>query len=367
MRFRALALVVAVVALAAAMAAQGIPGTRASVSGRRGWDAIRDGRNQDAATAFADALASEPRDPSLHLGAGLSAYLMGRMAEARVALQQALALAPNMTSASLILGEIHYRESNLDEALRVFEEAQKYAPADKALATRLEKLRAEISVHRDFFQSQGSHFTILFEGPADEAVAKRALELLEEAYFRIGTALFTFPERPITVVLYTEQQFRDVTRSPQWAAAAYDGRIRIPMRGALDQADELQRVLAHEFTHALIQTIAPRGVPTWLNEGLAVMFEPRGREWSEETLARVEGRLPLSRLAQGFGQFSDTQARLAYAESADAVRQLFDDSGSAAIVALLQDIARGRPFAEAFEERMLVPYDRFAGRFSPAN
>ena len=110
------------------------------------------------------------------------------------------------------------------------------------------------------------------------------IDVLEAAYWRVGTALLTFPERIITVVLYTEQQFRDITRSPGWAAAAYDGRIRVPVRGALMNPEELDRVLTHEFTHALVQSLAPRGVPTWLNEGLAVMFEPNGPAWADAQL-----------------------------------------------------------------------------------
>ena len=86
MRLRAVLAAVFACVLSVTVLAQGIPGTRASVAGRRGWDAIRDGRNQDAADAFAEALGTEPRDPSLHLGAGLSAYLMGRSGEARAAL-----------------------------------------------------------------------------------------------------------------------------------------------------------------------------------------------------------------------------------------------------------------------------------------
>jgi hypothetical protein len=31
--------------------------------------------------------------------------------------------------------------------------------------------------------------------------------------WRVGTALYTFPEHVITVVLYTAEQFRDTTRS----------------------------------------------------------------------------------------------------------------------------------------------------------
>ena len=66
--------------------AQGIPGTRAHVLGQAGWEAIREGRNQDAADAFSKAVIAEPRDPSLHLGAGLAAYLLGQVSSAQESL-----------------------------------------------------------------------------------------------------------------------------------------------------------------------------------------------------------------------------------------------------------------------------------------
>ena len=37
----------------------------------------------------------------------------------------------------------------------------------------------------------------------------------------------------ITVVLYSREQFRDITRSPQWAAGMFDGEIRVPVHGTL--------------------------------------------------------------------------------------------------------------------------------------
>ena len=346
---------------------QGIPGTRASVAGRAGWDAIRDGRNEEAATAFAAAIEAEPRDPSLYLGAGLAAQLLGNVAKAKELLEQALKLAPNFTTASLLLGDLLYRNSDLEGAIEVYETAAKYAPDDKTLAGRLARLRQEASPANGYFQSRSAHFTVLFEGPADEAMASRAVDLLESAYWRVGTALYTFPDQVITVVLYTEQQFRDTTRSPSWAAASYDGRIRIPMRGALEQAPgELDRVLTHELTHEMIRAIAPRGVPTWLNEGLAVMFEPEGTQWADQVLHTSNARVPLGDLAGSFDKLSSNQARTAYAESADAARRLFDQVGGASIVALLQDIARGIPLSEAFEHRMLTSYDSFAASISPA-
>jgi tetratricopeptide (TPR) repeat protein len=350
-----LAAIAVVVALAAA------PADAQVVNGRAGWEAIREGRTEDAAVAFADALRVQPRDPSLHVGAAIAAQLLGDTAHARESLEQALRLAPNLTIASLLLGDLLYRQSDLQGAIAVYEAARTHAPGDKTIASRLARLRDEPSPERGFFQSQSAHFTVLFEGPADEELARRAVEILEDFYWRVGTALYTFPDHVITVVLYTEQQFRDITRSPAWAAAAYDGRIRIPMRGALQQAPgELERVLAHELTHAMIRAIAPRGVPTWLNEGLAVMFEPQGMQWAAETMAGSSARIPLDQLAGSFDQLSGNQARIAYAESADAARRLFDEVGGAGVVALLQDIARGVPLTDAFERRMLTSYSAFA-------
>ena len=169
-----------------------------------------------------------------------------------------------------------------------------------------------------------------------------------------------FPDDPVTVVPYAEQQFSDVTRSPSWAAAQYNGRMNIPVRGARRKPEELERVLFHEFTHMLVTSIAPRGVPTWLNEGLAVVLEPKGLAWSESTLRKTDNRIPLGTLAKSFKGLSNDDASTAYAQSAGAVARMIDLAGEWSVVALLQDISRGRPFPEAFGERMLVPWTEFA-------
>jgi hypothetical protein len=295
----------------------------------------------------------------LHLGAGLAAHLRGQPTAAQHALQRALELAPSLTPASLLLGDILYRASDISGAIQVYEAALKYAPEDRTLVGRLSSLRREAAVHNDFMASHGTHFTVLFEGPADADIANRTVEILENAYWRVSTALGIYPERTITVVLYTQEQFRDITRSPRWAAASYDGRIRLPIRGAASDLRELERVVTHEFTHALVQSVAPRGVPLWLHEGLAVMFEPEGAAWSRRQLADSPSRLPLRRLAESFEQLSGADARTAYAQSAGIVQSLFDAGGALAIGALLQDLARGESFAAAFEQRLFRSYESF--------
>ena len=363
---RRTATLILAVALSAAVSAQApLPKPKAIEAGRKGWAAIRDGRHEEAARAFADAIPDDSRDPNHQMGAGQAAYLLGNASDAQRHLEAALGLSPDLTQASLLLGQIRYWNSDFTGALQAYEAALTHAPEDKTLLDRVNQLRKEAEVQRDFYQAQGGHFTVLFEGPADDALAQKIVDILEEAYTRVGSALNRFPDGPVTVVLYTEQQFSDVTRSPSWAAAQYNGRMNIPVRGALRKPEELERVLFHEFAHVLVTSIAPRGVPTWLNEGLAVVFEPKGRAWSDHTLGKTDNRIPFGTLAKSFRGLSDDDASTAYAQSAGAVARMIDLAGEWSVVALLQDISRGRPFAEAFGERMLMPWAEFAGADTP--
>ena len=129
-------------------------------------------------------------------------------------------------------------------------------PDDAGVRDTLERWKRERELHERMRLEVGDHFTVSFEGPEDAAMAAQALESLNRAFWRICDVLGAFPVRSIPVVLYTGEQFRDITRSPQWAAAAFDGIIRVPMRGAGEKGEDLDRVLAHEFSHALIRSLA---------------------------------------------------------------------------------------------------------------
>ena len=330
---------------------------------RAGWDALNAGKADVAAAAFDEALRSEPREPSLLLGAGLAAHLLGRGDDARRLLMDGLKYDPAFTPASLLLGELLYRATDLDGAIQIYAQALVHQPDHKQLLARLDAWRKEAALHDGFARKLGDHFTVLFEGPAEAELAAMTVDILERAYWRIGSALYTYPPDVITVVLYTREQFRDVTQSPEWAGGAYDGRIRVPMLGALKNVGELERVLAHEFTHALVKSLAPRGVPQWLNEGLAMNFEGMDVASHVERVRATESRHSISTLERPFSGLDPKAATLAYAQSAAAVKLLLDESGPPAIVGILTDIARGLPFAEAFQRHTHMSYEDFQKRF----
>ena len=322
-----------------------------------GWTAIEERRFGDALEAFTAAAGPGKSDPGLCTGAGFAAFMLGQDAEALAWLERALTLAPRNTDASLLLGELHHRAGRVAEAVATYEAALQHAPAEPVLKEKLEKWRKDATVRAGAYESRGAHFSVLFQGPADETIARRAVEMLEEAYWRVGAALSTYPTRTVTVVLYTDEQFRDITLSPAWAAGSYDGTIRVPTRGAIDQPAELERILAHEFVHAVVATIGGPHVPAWLNEGLASMLEPdAGRD--EPTLAGTS-QIPLSQLERGFARLTAEEAGRAYAQSALAVQKAVQLRGTPAIVALLDDLRRGVPFASAFYQRLSMRYEDF--------
>lgn len=61
---------------------------------RAGWEALNAGRAREAAAAFDDALKGVPQEPSVLLGAGLAAHLLGQSDTARRHLVDALKIAP---------------------------------------------------------------------------------------------------------------------------------------------------------------------------------------------------------------------------------------------------------------------------------
>lgn len=326
---------------------------------RAAWEILNAGRIREAAAAFDGVLRKRPMDPMALLGAGVAARQLGDLDSARRHLVDAVRHDPSLTPASLLLGDVLYATGDLPAAISTYDAALVHAPDHKLLRERLDAWRRELALHDRFAQKLGDHFTVLFEGPAEAELARRAIDTLEAAYWRIGSTLNAYPAEVITVVLYTREQFRDVTQSPEWAGGAFDGRIRVPVQGALANLREFERVLTHEFVHALVRTLAPRNVPQWLNEGLAMNFDGSDLDRQRANLEGVEAVPPLSALERSFAGLDRTAATAAYARSALSVKALLDDAGPMAVAAILADVGRGLPFADAFERHANRRYADF--------
>lgn len=311
-----------------------------------GWKALQDGRSDRAAALFAEALEIKPDDGTLLFGAGAAAYGLGRLKEAMAQLQRAVDANPRLTAAAQLLGKIAYDEGEVELAIRTYERALKYAPNDAALSRELESWRRETDVHRNFESRKFARFRVMFEGRAEESLAMKATAILDSAFYRIGSTLGEYPPSTIVTVLYTEQQFRDITRAPQWSGGQYDGRIRIPAAGASRDPQLFEQVLTHELVHAMIEGIAGPGVPAWLNEGLAQYFDGSDPAAARNRLKAIGRSVPLKQLERGFGRFNAAVAQIAYDEALVAVSVMADRPGFGWI-RLLHRLGDGQTFDEA--------------------
>jgi len=82
---------------------------RTALLERGAWTALTAGQAHAAADAFREAIAADPKNARLHLGAGMAATLERRDADARDEFERALGLDPKLFEARVLLGQIQYR------------------------------------------------------------------------------------------------------------------------------------------------------------------------------------------------------------------------------------------------------------------
>ena len=331
--------------------------------GSQGWKLIESGELHNALLLFKKAVALIPEEAAFYLGMGLIYYRLNEEDNALDMLEAAISYRANDPQPFILLGEIYYGRDELDLSVGYLEKAAELTPGDRKLENLLTKARREQSTQGAFQRQATIHFTVKFEGREEYDTAREITGLLEDAYREIGQSLSAFPQTPITVILYSEQQFRDVTLSPKWSQGIFDGKIRLPIEGMLDNPNLIRKIVKHEYTHALIYDLTRTHVPTWLNEGIALHLEgPSSYPWDEAIRNHIEkgGTLiPLKNLHQSFLSFSDNTASLAYAESFSATQYLIDRYGLYRIRELLLAMKSGSTFEGAFQDHFMTTYDNF--------
>jgi tetratricopeptide (TPR) repeat protein len=339
----------------------------AAATAAMGWAAVETREADDAIRQFRRAIEFDRTEASFYAGLSLAYQLRREPQRAIDALRAAVALAPDRTELYEQLADLLYQRNQLDDAIAVLTMGVEQAGQPDRLSASLARLTREQSLQAQFLQTGTRHFTMQFDGGENRATAYQVLDLLELAYRDVGQAFAHFPDEDITVILYNNEQFRDITQTPGWTKGVYDGKIRLPVGGAAPDRSLLAKVVYHEYTHAVVHELAGGRTPTWLNEGLAVYFEgfTSGNPDAARTARRPADRLapaallPLTALHGSFLSYSAEQAAVAYAESADAVRFLIDRYGLHRVRELLLLLAVNRPFDRAFETTFFVTYPEF--------
>ncbi|UCH97318.1 MAG: tetratricopeptide repeat protein [Candidatus Aminicenantes bacterium] len=283
---------------------------------------------------------------------GICYYETGDYPNAREYLENALEADENNAMALKYLALTCYKLDDLKNSLR-YAEASLEIQLDAKLQAHCSKLKREIKAMEGYGNTSRVNFNIIFSKFEHNEVRFTVIDILENAYREIGQQMDTYPSTPVSVILYNEKNFFDVTRAPGWAGGLFDGKIHVPIRGMKLDEPLLKRILYHEYTHALVHTITSK-CPRWLNEGLSDYFSLEPGQI--ETIGQI---IPLKHLEVGFPTGNPRLVVLAYWESYSAVSYLVDRYKLYRIKELLQDLGRGTDLNTAFFSAFSITYDRF--------
>lgn len=284
----------------------------------------------------------------------------GEEGRARAAdlLREALLLDDARADAHALLGDILLVDDDPHAGLAHLRRAAALAPTEARIAARLAEAERTAAVEAGFKDNRHNHFVARFEGYAQERLAWSALDLLEQAYFSIGGKLNVFPAEPITVVIYTGDQYKQATSLPDWAAGSFDGKIRVREGSLAAERGQLEPLLRHEYTHAVVATL-PGRLPAWMNEGLANHFEGEDGAAATAWVSRARGRGPLPGWEvlerPSFTSLADAnEAALAYAMATGLVHALVDKRGEYSLQTLMSRLRSGEDFPTAFTNTYAV-------------
>jgi hypothetical protein len=306
------------------------------------------------------ALSFAPDDPLLLMNV---AYLHLRRSEYKQALdylERARRFAPENADVAKLAGWSYYGLGKIEQAIAEWKRSLALKP-DAEVEAAMNKAVRDKKAEENYEENESTHFNLKYSGTAAPALARDLLRTLEMHFSAIEAELNFTPADSISVVLYTQQAFADITKAPGWVGALNDGRIRVPVQGLSAVSPELSRVLKHELTHSFIQQKTRGHAPTWVQEGLAQWME--GLRSGENVGALLEshgrGAAPaLSGLEGSWMSLKEPAVHDAYEWALANVEYLVMKSGMSEVERILDRLATGESTEAALRN---VLHDDYAG------
>jgi tetratricopeptide (TPR) repeat protein len=307
-----------------------------------GWDTLRQGRPDEAMLLFRQGLRQSPDAPALLRGLGVAAVHAGRADEALVPLEAATRTDSD-AEVRLLLAHLYDRRDDAPRALEHLRVVLGAEPGHEAARRLLDKVEREVRAEAGFRREVTPHFVVKWRAGGDADARRALLAGLTTARERVVAQLGEAPRERVTVILYDAAQFQEVARVHGWVTGLFDGKIRLPAGGPLPARRELERILAHEYAHAVVHDLTRGRAPRWLHEGLAQALEGA----VVDSMLRVPGRPTLTGLEEMLRDPDPVRARAGYDIALWVVQDLLDRGGMPAMRAFMARLGRGDSIASA--------------------
>jgi tetratricopeptide (TPR) repeat protein len=321
----------------------------------------RNGDPEGAIQKYQQALKLLPNDLSLTLALGYLQVTQSHDLEAVDLLLPAADRYPKSADVVVLLGSAFYGMENLDEAIAQWNKALALQDNPR-LHEAIAKAEREREIAGYYRELRSEHFLLRYGGEQGDKLSGQVLNSLEGSFQNLVLDLDYSPREVIVVLLYPNQAFQDITRSPNWVGALNDGKIRVPVSGLTQMNADLARVLKHELTHSFVRQITMGRCPTWFNEGLAQLEEGATTATLGAQLARAvtTGHLPSFQALEGpFLNMPQEQVALAYAKSLAALEYLRTNYDMGEICNLLKAMPSQPDFGVLLQNELHLTYPAF--------
>ncbi|MBI3625785.1 MAG: tetratricopeptide repeat protein [Candidatus Rokubacteria bacterium] len=275
-------------------------------------------------------------------GLGLAAIHAGRPDEALAPLERAVAGSPDPET-TLLLARLYDQRDQADRAVLHLRRLLERDPSHANARQLLDKLERERRVEAGYRREESNHFVVKYRGPRAPESRRVLMQILEEAYESVGREFNFFPPEKLTVILYPEERFREVTGTHHWASGLFDGKIRLSVGRLQGRTQALERLLTHEYTHVVVHLLAKGRAPRWLQEGLAQHAE----KVPDDPDLHLRGGMTLAGLEALLSDGDLAKARMGYKISLWVVRDLLQRGGMERMGELLTRLGRGEPASNA--------------------
>ncbi|MCM8775227.1 MAG: peptidase MA family metallohydrolase [Candidatus Omnitrophica bacterium] len=273
--------------------------------------------------------------------------------------EKALRYDPDNSQIKMALSEVLYRVESRTDRVRDYANDGAQDLNGGKFREKIDQYGREMMIERKTHEEKFRNWILRFQEGLPEVETAKIFDLLEDISYRIGEDLQYWIKRPVVVVLTDEASFKAIHTGPRWAGALNDGRIKVPITGVSWEDQSFKRILAHEYTHSVIEDLANRRfVPFWFEEGVAQYEELKvagedpgdSKHFFEVSRARRDGSLLLIRdlstrdIAE---RLTPGQVQLAYQESLAFVLYLVENFRFYTLTSFLREIRSGKNLEEA--------------------
>jgi tetratricopeptide (TPR) repeat protein len=178
------------------------------------------------------------------------------------------------------LSTIHFKAARYKDALEPALILKQLMPDRADLAQYVVHLQRKVADERGMSSEMGDRFRLLYSDKRKLDYEGEILSILQTQLDSLTVALGIFPDKPIDVLLLTEDLGAMADPVDPFLEGLYDGQIRLYIGSGIDDRQKLIITVRHEMVHALLHQAAGN-LPGWVQEGLA---QKAGEEPGEDHL-----------------------------------------------------------------------------------